>query len=237
MAAINFTTMKTRVKLRLGNMQTSDPFETYVDEWVNDAANRVILRALTLNAKSKQNLFPELESKWRTDATTAGTEYIAYPADCLWIDSVFSFDSSTATDENRDPRYVMTEIADQRTWELLDKTTSTVGQPRRWRRFSNRIQVHPVPDSNNLTKLLIIGFAEESDLSGDTDVFTIDYKWHPAIVDMAVYLGAVEMEWTETAATALMAVDRRLQESISIRGRENASDYMPLSRVMNDPTR
>ena len=111
MAAINFSTMKTRVALRLGNMQSSDPFYTYLGDWVNDAANRVILRALSRNAKRKEGMFPELQSFWRSDATTANVGYIAYPTDCLWIDRLYSFDSSTAADENRVPRNLPTVSA------------------------------------------------------------------------------------------------------------------------------
>jgi hypothetical protein len=163
-------------------------------------------------------------------------EYVAYPSDCLWIDNVYSFDSSSAADESRDKRYSMAEIASQDTWELLDKSTSTVGYPRRWRRFSNRIQLHPVPTTTYLTKLLVLGFAEEADLSGNTDVFTIDAKWHPAIVDYAVYLGAHEMGWVEDAQEALTACDRQIEECVTILGRENSSDKGIRSWVLNDPT-
>lgn len=236
MATINFSTMKTRTALRLGNMQSSDPFYTYLGDWINTAGNRVILRALTRNAKRKESLFPELQAFWRSDATTNGVGYVAYPSDCLWINDVFSFDDPDAADENRDERHIMVEIASQRQWELLDKSTTTVGFPRRWRRFSNRIQVHPVPTTAYLTKLLVVGFAEESDLSGNTDVFVMDEKWHPAVIDYAVYLGADEMGWTEEAKAALEACDRKLEECISILGRENASDYKIGVEVANDPT-
>ena len=236
MAAINFSTMKTRLALRLGNMQSSDPFYTYLGDWVNDAANRVILRALSRNARRKEGMFPELQAKWRSDATSAGVEYIAYPSDCLWIDRVYSFDDDAAADESRDKRYAMAEIASQDTWELLDKSTSTTGYPRRWRRFSNRIQLHPVPTAAYLTKLLVVGFAEEADLSGTTDVFVIDAKWHPAIIDYAVYLGAKDMGWDEDAQAALQACDRQIEECITILGRENASDKDMRSWVVNDPT-
>lgn len=236
MAAINFSTMKTRAALRLGNMQTGDPFYTYLGDWVNDAANRVILRALSRNARRKEGMFPELQSLWRSDATSTGVGYIAYPDDCLWLNEVFSFDSSSAADENRDKRYVMSEIADQYQWELLDKSTSTTGYPRRWKRFGNRLQIHPVPTASYLTKLLLVGFARESDLSGNTDTFVIDDMWHPAIIDYAVYRGASEMGWVEDAQEALQACDRQIEECITILGRENASDRMIRSRVANDPT-
>lgn len=236
MAAIDFSTMKTRVALRLGNMQSSDPFYSYLGNWVNDAANRVVLRALSRNAKRKEAMFPELQSKWRTDATTNGVEYVSMPSDCLWITDVFSFDDDAAADESRDKRYVMVEVPSQRTWELLDKSTDTVGYPRRWRRFSTRIQLHPVPTTTYLTKLLVLGFAEESDLSGNTDTFVIDQRWHPAIVDYAVYLGATELGWGDDAEAALKACDRQIMDCVTVLGRENASDTMPRSFVANDPT-
>ena len=236
MASINFSTMKTRTALRLGNMQSSDPFYSYLGDWVNTAGNRVILRALSRNPKRKESLLPELQSLWRTDATTNGVGYLAYPDDCLWLNDVYSFDSSSAADESRDQRNVVTEVGSQHVWELLDKTTSTVGYPRRWRRFSNRIQLHPVPTTAYLTKLLLVGFAKEADLSGNTDVFVMDERWHPAVVDYAVYLGADEMGWTEEAKAALEACDRKLEECISILGRENASDRGVASWVVNDPT-
>lgn len=228
--------MKTKVALRLGNMQSSDPFYSYLGPWVNDAANRVILRALSRNSKRKEAMFPELQEKWRTDATTNGVEYISKPTDCLWINSVFSFDSSSAADESRDPRYVMAEVPSQRTWELLDHTTSTTGYPRRWRRYGNRIQVHPVPTTAYSSKLLVLGFAKETDLSGSTDTFVIDQLWHPAIVDYAVYIGAKDMGWMDDAKEALEACDRQIAECITVLGRENASDVMPRSYVANDPT-
>lgn len=236
MAAINYSTMKTRVALRLGNMQSSDPFYTYLGDWVNDAANRLILRSLSKNAKRKEQMFPELQAKWRSDATSAGVEYVAYPSDCLWITQVYSFDEDTASDESRDKRYAMAEIYSQDQWELLDKSTSTTGFPRRWRRFSNRIQIHPVPTAAYLTKLLVLGFAEESDLSGSSDTFTIDSKWHPAIIDYAVYIGAKDMGWMDDAKEALEACDRQIEECITILGRENASSKDNRSWVINDPS-
>ena len=236
MAAINFSTMKTRVGLRLGNMQSSDPFYTYLGDWVNDAANRVILRALSRNARRKEAMFPELQKKWRSDATSAGVEYVDYPSNCLWMNQVYSFDSSSAADESRDKRYAMSEVANQDTWELLDKTTSTTGYPRRWRRYGNRVQIHPVPTASYLTKLLLLGFGEEADLSGSSDVFNMDYKWHPAVIDYAVYLGAKDMGWVEDAKEALEACDRQIAECITVLGRENASDKDIRSWVVNDPT-
>jgi len=228
--------MKTLVALRLGNMQSSDPFYAYLGPWVNAAANRVILRSLSRNARRKESLFPELQSKWRTDATTSGVEYVTLGSDVLWVNDVFSFDSSSAADENRDKRYVMAEVHSQQQWELLDHSTSTTGYPRRWRRFSNRLQVHPVPSASYLSKLLVLGFARETDLSGSSDTFTIDQMWHPAIVDMAVYLGAKDMGWTEDANEALMACDHAIEECVTILGRENASDRDVRSWVVNDPT-
>lgn len=236
MAAITFSSMKTQVALRLGNMQSSDPFYTYLGQWVNGAANRVILRSLGKNPRRKENLFPELQSKWRTDATTSGVEYVALGSDVLWVNRVYSFDSSSAADENRDKRYAMAEIGSDDQWEMLDKSTSTTGYPRRWRRFSNRLQVHPVPSASYLTKLLVLGFAKEADLSGSSDTFNIDSMWHPAIIDMAVYLGAKDMGWVEDANEALMACDRAIEECISILGRENASDRDVRSWVVGDPT-
>lgn len=219
MSAINFSTMKTRVALRLGNMQSSDPFYTYLGDWVNDAANRVILRALSRNARRNESLFPELQALWRTAATTAGVGYVSMPTDLLWLNEVFSFDSSTAADENRDRRYVMVEIGDQQQWEMLDKSTSTTGYPRRWKRFSERLQIHPVPTSSYLTKMLLVGFAREAELSGSTDTFVIDGLWHPAIIDYAVYRGASEMGWVDDAKEVLEACDRQIMECVSILGR------------------
>lgn len=233
MDAIDFSTMKTRVALRLGNMQSSDPFYSYLGSWVNEAGNRVIMRALSRNLRRRQNLFPELYDLWE-DTTIDGQDYISTPDDILYVDALYSLNTSAAVDYATDARYSMSEIGNNRTWQFLSR--SQTGYPNKWHRYGNRLYVHPTPTATYVTKVLIAGFAREGTLSGNSDVFVMDPMWHPAVIDYAVYLGATELGWIEDAASALTACDRKLEETTTILGRENASDLMPVSRVANDPT-
>lgn len=229
---MNFGVLKTRVKLRLGNMPTGHPFEPYADDWVNEALNGLILRA---TSKKQRNmlLFPELRDDWQ-DTTTADTAYIGVPADVLVVEEVRSFDKTSA-DIQADRANEMVEIT-WAEWLRQSKSATDVRYPRQWVKRGNRIYLHAVPRAAKLTDLLISSIAREATLSADADTPVLDALWHPAVEDLAVYLGATAMGWSEKAGEALKACDEKISNVISLMGLERGSGKATL-KIKNDPTR
>lgn len=229
---MNFLAMKNEVGLRLGNLQSGDPFYGYIDDWINRASNEVIMRSLSKRRK-KTNLFPELHDKW-IDTTVAGTSYVGLPNDCLFVHALYSFDSSGVVDEDDDNVQPMGEIT-WRQYQLLDKSDTTGAWPRLWLRYGNRIYVHKVPRTSYVTKIAILGFARESALSADADTLVMDTMWHPAVVDYAVYLGAEAIGDDAEADRSLGKCDRQLEQTMSVIGMENESDRFVVN-IGGDPT-
>jgi len=314
---VNFTTLQTRAKLRLGNMQTSSPFNSYVDEWVNTAANAVVLRAMSQShGAGKLNLFPELQYKWlfgptvadqefsilpgynpitiaannltgssttatvdstthgmrtgdlayiagvdndtdyngtytvtvtdsdtltytafaslTSPATSTGTMTITLAPKLLFLYRVFSFDK-TGADVSDDERKIVSET-NWPTWELTTKDSTRTGYPRLWTRFGNKIYFDPVPRTSYTTDLYLIGLKENKTMVQTTDVPDVDARWHDAILDYVVYLGAKEMGWDELADRSLAACDKQILQTLSILGVENRYDGKTM-KVKGDPTR
>ena len=313
---MNFTTLQTRAKLRLGNMQSSSPWAGYSDEWVNRACDQVVLRALSKgHGGAKLNLFPELQFKWHIGPTIAGTEYMVLPgydpitidttemtssgttvtvdttthkmktgdlayiagatddtnyngtyevtvtdadtltytaltapstspetAVCtitrspkvLFVYQVYAF-NKTGADVTSDERYWVTET-DWRTMELSTKASTRTDYPKLWARWQDRLVLDPVPRASYTSDLYILGLKANKIMHQTTEVPDVDERWHDAILDMAVYIGAKEMGWNEKADLSLAACDRAISQTMSITGVENRFDEKLLG-IKGDPTR
>lgn len=232
---MNFGTMKSEVGLRLGNLQSEDPFYAYIDDWINRASNEFLLRVIS-KSNSKTGLFPELEDGWITTATTANQAHVGRPADAIFIHNVYSFDKETGADLDDDALRYLPEITDRRSFLLRQRSaTATAAYPRQWHRWGDRIYLDPVPRSGKLTQLLVEGFAKENTLSVDADELVMDDLWHPGVVHYAVYLGAEALGDDMEAEKSLTACDRLIAQTLSIRARETASDRKRV-RIKGDPT-
>lgn len=236
--AITFANLKLEVAERLGNLEDDDLYFERLGEWVNRAANEVILRALE-KGRYRYGLFPELHDEWIVDATANAVGFIEIPADCRIIMGVYSFDDADAGGAitiSTSDKTIMTEIS-WRQYQLLPKTAT--GWPRLWNRYGNRIRIHPTPSdspTDYTTKTLIVGIAEENTMSGANDTLVIDPIWHPAVIDYAVYLGATALRWDADADRALGACDRKLTQALSTSGYENRLGNYG-RKIKGDPTR
>lgn len=225
--------MKNEVGLRLGNLQSSDPFYSYLGNWINRASNEVIMRALSKRRK-KTNLFPELFDKW-TEVTVVDQSWLGVPSDCLFVHDLFSYDTATLPDEDDDPVQPMQEIT-WRQYQLLGRDAADAGAyPRLWVRYGARIYFHEVPRSGKTTYVSLLGFAREAALSADADTLKMDAIWHPAVVDYAVYLGAEAMGDDQEADRSIAKCDRQLEQTTGVLGMENQSDRFVVA-IKGDPT-
>lgn len=239
--AYNRSQVISRVALRCGNLQTTDPWYTTFLEPTGAAANSVVnsaldflvLRTLAKNRK-KLNLFPELREVWTSNATTTNdTAYVSLPDNILIVTDVFSFDSSTAPTHSTSTRKEMRELDSFNDWLLMSKTQT--GYPRSWVRHGERIYLHPVPDTSYLTYYEIIGIAKETRLTGSSDTPRLNTLWHEAWVDAATYLMADAMGFRDDADAALVALDQKITNTIGIIGLEESSGES-FSKVYGDPT-
>jgi hypothetical protein len=232
---MTFAEMKSEVELRLGNLQSNDPFYSYIGTWINRASNEFILRVLS-RSKMKTGLFPELDDGWITTATTAGTAYVGRPADCLFIHNVYSFDKETGADMDDDTLRYLAEITDRRSYLLRKRSsTSTAAYPRSWHRWGDRVYLDPVPRATKLTQLMVEGFGKESALSSNPDELIMDDIWHPGVVHYSTYLGAEALGDDAERDAALAACDRMIEQTLSIKGRETASNRAKM-KIKGDPT-
>ena len=222
MAAITFANFKTRLALRLGNLQSGNPFYAYLDEWVNQATNEVILRSVQQTKRASFNLFPELRTPW-TDITVVNTESLQVPNNLLVLHDVFSFDSSDVPDLDDDTRTELAECDSIRTFESLPRGTTYIDWPRIWVRDGNYVKVWPTPRATKLTYLLLRGIKKETDMSANADEPQMNALWHPAVLDYATYLGASERGWHDDAAKWLAACDKKITQTVDVLGLHNAA--------------
>lgn len=221
MAAIQFSDMKARVALACGNMPTGDPWYTYVDEHVNEAANAVILLSLAQN-KRNINLFPELKNRRWSDVTVNAQGYMLKPSTALVVDALTYTKVTTVYNASTDTEYPMTEMNDQWLFGLMDKTST--GWPSLWCEASNSLLIWPTPSSsptNYLTQIVIRGVRKESALSSATDTFQMNEVFHPVVVDYATYLTMLRMGWNDEADKMLSACEKRLTQTIDLLGLQN----------------
>lgn len=229
---MDFNTCKTRAALNCGNMQSSDPFYTYLGDYVNAALNAMVLRSLT-KARVNLNLFPELRTDW-TEITIVDQNYLALPSNLLVVDSVLSFDSSTAPTMATSAQTPMTYLS-WRDFQNLPKETTVTGYPRIWTRYNNRLYIWPTPRTGYTSYIHLLGLKKEPELSGATDSPAIPELWHDAWLYMACYKICVDKGWGEDATRFLVACDTEITQSIDLVGLDNAQKHGRI-RIEGDPT-
>jgi hypothetical protein len=207
--------MKTRVALALNNLQSSDPWYSYLGDHCNEAANAVILLAISKDRKNV-NLFPELRNIRWTDITVNNQGYLAKPSNLLVLDSVNCTRSSSAYDASRSTEYPLIEEPDQTRFGLLSKATTTVGYPTIYHDAASSILLWPTPTTAYLSRVLVRGIKKETALSGDSDTFAMNELWHPVVIDYATYLTANRMGWAEEAERFLTSAEKRVTQTIDL---------------------
>jgi hypothetical protein len=230
---MDFSTLKTRTALNLGNLQSSDPFYTYLGSWVNSAQRAVVTRTLSKGRRSF-NLFRELMEKFSA-VTSVNDLRVAVPDECLVVERVYSFDSSAVPDLDDDTVKPVVEIPIHK-FDILSRDTSISGYPRLWSRDGDFINVYPTPRTGYTTCLLLRGIGDVNALSDNADEPIIKERWHDAILFYACYLGALELNRVDEAQKWLDACDRHIMQTIDILGLESSSGESVV-KIEGDPTR
>ena len=222
MAAITFSAMKARVALNAGNLQTGDPHYGYVDDVVNEAANAVILMAVS---KDKRNInsFQRLRNRRYADVTVDAQGYMTKPDDLLVVDSVTYTKSTSTYNPSRHTEYPITEEPDQARFALLDKTSTTVGYPQIWCEASTQILLWPTPTTAYLTQVVVRGIKKEAALSNDNDTFDMEDIWHPVVVQYATYL-MLQNLGHDDADKWLARAEKRMTQIVDLLGLSNRRD-------------
>jgi hypothetical protein len=206
--------MQTRVKLACNNMQSSDPWATYVDEHINEAANAVLLLAISRDRRNV-NLFPELRQRRYYDVTVNAQGYLERPSSLLILDTVSYTKTTTAYDPSRHTEYPVIEEPDQARFGLLDKTSTTVGYPQIFHDAATQILLWPTPTTAFLTQVVVRGMRKETALTTDGQTFQMNELFHPVIIDYATYLTMQRMGLDE-AEKFLTAAEKRLTQTINL---------------------
>jgi hypothetical protein len=240
---MTFAQFQERLALRLGNLQSSDPFFKYIDpaasggsvdaNWINTALNAVLMRTLAKNRRSL-NCFPEMREKW-TAITTVNDLRITIPSDLLVAERVYSFDSSDAPDMDDDTVKPMVEVPIHKL-DILSRSTSISGYPRLWTRDGDFINFYPTPRTGYTTYLLVRGLRKEPQLVDDADEPLMNTLWHDAVLHYASYLGALELNRVDEAKKWLEACDLHIMQTIDILGLESSSGENVV-KIEGDPTR
>lgn len=223
--AIPFSTMKTRVQLNVGNMQTSDPFYTYVGDQINEASNRVLLMAVAKDRRA-MNSFPELKTRRWVDVTLNNQGYLQLPTTLLVLDSVTCTRSTATYNASTTTEYPMTE-ATVDNFALYDRTAT--GWPSQWVRSGISLLIYPTPTTAYLSQIVLRGIRQEADLSGNADVLTMDPKWHPTVIKAATAIAMEARGWHDDAAKWWDMVERDVTSTINLVGLERVKDSVKVS--------
>lgn len=204
---MNFGTIKTRLALNAGNLQSSHPQYAYLNNYANDGLRLMISRA---SAKfPNYQLFPEHKDVEWTDVTVADQNYLSLPSDHIAIQRAFSLDSSTAPNMSN-AGWRLLSYVDPKAFDQLSKPTTDLQYPAVYTVREGRIYFHPTPRATKTTYVKIDGIEDEPDMSSSSDTPRTNIRWHPAWLDFASYLLLTDMGWDDDAKRFLAAGDEKI---------------------------
>jgi hypothetical protein len=218
--SVNFGVMKTRTVLNINNLASSNPHYAYRGDFVNEAANRVIIHAVSQDRRNVNN-FPELRDSWWETASTNNSNSFALPDDLLVLESARCTRLTTSYDPAIQQTFSMTEYPDPPTFTDLAKTAK--GWPTLWRRAANRFEYWPTTSTTPTdysTVIVIFGIAKEQALTSDSQTFVLNELWHPTIIKCATALMMDAMGLPDAGAW-WDQVDRDVTATINLVGLEN----------------
>jgi hypothetical protein len=218
--AIPFSTMKTRVALNVGNMQSSDPWYSYLGDFINEASNRVVLTAVSKDRRAG-NCFPSLKTGRWYDVTVNNQGYLTLPTTLLALDSVTCTRSTSAYNPSSSTEYPVIET-DTAKFSLFPKDAT--GWPAQWVRSGTQILIWPTPTTDYLSQIVVRGMRREADLSNNADVLTMDPMWHPTVIKCATALVMEARGWDDQAPIWWGAVDRDVTSTLNLLGLERLRD-------------
>ena len=227
---MNLGEFRSAVLRRLGNLDESDPVVARVDEWINEAQDAVVLEQVRADQR-KFSLFPELRERWRVQ-TTVEQGSLLLPENCFVLEEVYSYDQNTLPDQNTAARRRLTEITEE-DWEIADRTASNAW-PERWTQINTNLHILPVPQEDYDSYLQLNGYKLGARMTEDNHEPTLAEKWHSAMEDYAVYLGAEALDWTDTADRALSKFQRKIASALSPVAVKNAKKAIQI-RVKGFP--
>ena len=205
---MNFGTVKTRMLLAGGNLQSGHPVYTYANNLVNDGLRFMIMRASQKYPNFQ--LFPEhVDTEW-TDVTVADQNYLALPSDSIAIQRVFSLDSSSAPNLNNANWRVVSFIEPQ-AFDQLTKPTTQQNYPFQYTIREKRIYLWPTPRTGYTTYVKIDGIQDEPDMSSSSDTPRTDARWHPAWLDCASHLLCNDLGYADDATRFLASADLKIE--------------------------
>lgn len=205
---MNFSTLKTRLLLNAGNMQSTHPLASYAGQYVNDG-NRFMVARASRNYPNYQ-LFPEhSDYYWTPSVTVADTNTVALPSDSLVVQRVYSADSSTLPNLNNQ-QWRLLSYSDPEDFDQMSRPTTMTSYPVLWTQRKGNIELWPTPRTGKTTYIKMDGIDDEPDMTNATDVPRVNARWHPAIIDCASHLICNDMGWVEDAQRFLDAADQKI---------------------------
>lgn len=231
---IAFSLLKTRVYLGLKNMPAQHPHYSSVPTYINEAVTD--LQTMVLNdgriRKKVFSLMPRLKM-WRWyDTTVNAQQYLALPANLLWIDAVAATRLTAAYAPASQREYELTEEPDPIAFGRRSKTAT--GFPTSWCRVGSEIMFWPTPTTAYLSQIVLYGARAEDTLSAAGDTLKMPLRLQRFVIDLAV---AITMEHASMlgAADKRAEVEDHILKSLDITAEERRRNKPVVVRVAGSP--
>ncbi|MGN6187251.1 MAG: phage adaptor protein [Thermoanaerobaculia bacterium] len=216
---MNLSELQSALMMRAGNLSSNDPAWVAANDgrdFINQAQDFMVLRTL-LPERRRLNLFNSLRDRWHVK-TQANVAWLDIPERCLTIDSVYTYDDSGTEPDEGLARRRRVEFVDEDTYETAPRDYGIRDYPKSCVRMGERLYVHPTPDSEHVSWLLVKGLKLCSPLENPTDVSVVGRRWDVALEDAATHLMFKRFGWTEEAAKALSDLDSSITRTIDVIG-------------------
>jgi hypothetical protein len=106
---------------------------------------------------------------------------------------------------------------------------SGTGWPQIWCRAATQLLVNPVPATAFLTRMILYGTKQNAALSGATDRWEMNPKWHPAGVDWATGLTMAALGRDASADLWLARAEKKVTRTVNLSGLARRKDSNRIS--------
>lgn len=209
---MDLQTLKNRAILRFGNLHTSDPAYSNLDDYANEAVAATVLRVVRQDRQYAQ-LFRELQHRWYV-ATVDSEPGVALAEPVLAIERVYSFDDDGVTppDDGATDRREVDYVTER---QFEERSKSEIGYPDSVTLIGNTLYVSPTPTAAYVTNLMVRGLRMPTDMVSPTDKPGLNSQWHPAVLEMLCHILAREKNYDVDAEKYLMHFDRLIGEVVN----------------------
>lgn len=157
-----------------------DDTENLYNVWVN-LAYRELTKSRKLLNKEYNFRFPQIETVSDKD-TTDGTNYVAVPTGCIYIEDIYDEDSDRWLEPMRHREFI----------QYTDRSdTNAESKPTEWVRRGTNVYLHPTPDATYTLNIYYIPLV--ANLTG-TGVTLIGAEWDEVILQLALIKA---LRWTK----------------------------------------